>query len=218
MKNVLIPLVLLLVASGAVHDAHADEMVAADTELVTLSYDLRGLVPDAGSQQQWLQVLPFKLHHDWGDGDDVDWFEEGEGLTDPFQELIYNILAPDEFSQANRDVEPRGDHTLIVTAPDAVHETIRATLEMVRAATHRRVVLKVDEFHLRRLPSAAEIADPIACCATGTRRSRRDPTRPIRSSTTGPRARSRCCGSRRAPSATPSGCASCTAAASWSSG
>jgi len=160
MKNVLTLLVLLLVASGAVHDARADEMAASETDLVTIRYDLRGLVPGVEGEQQWLQVLPFKLHHDWNDDDDVDWFEEEYDLPDAFYELITGILAPDEFSQANREIEARDQHTLVITAPESVHDSVRAAFDMVRAATHRRVVLQVDEFHLRRMPTAAEIADP----------------------------------------------------------
>lgn len=160
MKNPLMLLMPALLLSVVAQPRASDELTPADAELLTMRYDLRSLVPDSSGEQQWLQVLPFKLHHNWEDGDDVEWGEQDDNLSHQIQELIVEIVAPDEFSQANREIESRGEHTLVITAPQAVHESVRAVLDMIHAATHRRVMLEVEEFHLRRMPTALELSDP----------------------------------------------------------
>ncbi len=145
---------------------------APPADIETRVYDLRGVLPDLGGEHRFLEVLPFRLDHDYRDDHwDLDTWEDSAELTEQIVVILEEVVAPDEFSYEHRELHVIDDFSLLITAPTEIHAAAQELIDGIGALNRRVAVLEIDVFELGANSGVLEVGNPAALIeAAGTNR------------------------------------------------
>ncbi|GJM22684.1 MAG: hypothetical protein DHS20C15_25990 [Planctomycetota bacterium] len=131
----------------------AAALESEDDALETRHYELAGLGPDHRHDDLNFALLPFL--------DDLDRNAGAEGLE--LEELVYTLLqdvvAPDQFQYAGREINTLEGGRLEVTAPAAVHAEVQRLIDALSQGFRRRATL---ELSVERIGDGASAAKQLS--------------------------------------------------------